>query len=239
MVVNEQGWFLTQRQYPEMALITAEVVEASTLRLTVPGQRSLDVPVVDKPAPGNRALTVQVWNDRCEAVDQGEVAAELLSDYLGVRCRLVRMAESFRRELGSSYPATPGITVGFADSSPLMLASERSLDELNGRLEEPIRMDRFRPNIVVSGGSAYQEDRWSRIRIGDVTMRLVKDCIRCQIINVDQQTGQRGIEPLETLGAYRSGPRGPRFGRKVVHEHTGSIRPGDPVEVLEVTDPDA
>jgi hypothetical protein len=178
-------------------------------------------------------LDVHVWNDLCRAVDQGDAAADLISTYLGRASRLVAVDPSFRRDLGSSYAPTAGMHVRFADSSPCMLASSASLDDLNQRLETPVPMDRFRPNLVVGGYAPFEEDRWDRIRIGSLTFRVVKDCIRCQIINIDQSTGERDVEPLETLATYRSGPYGVRFGRKLVQESTGSIGRGDRVDILE------
>ena len=228
MIVDEDGIFVTQRRCPQMATIRPEVT-GSDLSLSFPDGFEIGVPVVKD----GRQVTAQVWNSRCEAVDQGDTAAAALSRFLGMSCRLVRMRESFTRDLGPSYTRTaPGMSVGFADSSPLMLVSDASLADLNRRLETPVSMDRFRPNLVVAGGRAFQEDDWNRIRIGALTFRVVKDCIRCEIPTVDQQTGEKGVEPMETLEAYRAGPLGARFGRKAVQEGRGIVRVGDGVTVL-------
>jgi len=227
MVVEEDGTFLTQRQHPAMARIAALPSETA-LTLSVDGGPPLEIPIREDGEPRE----VRVWDDRVAAVDQGDQAAAFLSDYLGRACRLVRMAPHVRRPLRASYHA-PDKTVGFADSAPLLLISEASLADLNGRLGEPVPMDRFRTNLVVAGGVPYQEDTWSRIRIGAATFRIKSRCIRCQIITVDQTTGRKDIEPLETLESYRVEPRGVPFGVKVVHETLGTIRVGDEVEVLE------
>lgn len=227
MVVEEDGTFLTQRQHPAMARIAALPGE-TTLTLSVDGGPPLEIPIRKDGA----TREARVWDDRVKAVDQGDEAAAFLSDFLGRPCRLVRMAPAFRRSLRASYHA-PDKTVGFADSAPLLLISEASLADLNSRLREPIPMDRFRTNLVVSGGTPYQEDSWTRIRIGAATFRIKSRCIRCQIITVDQSTGRKDIEPLETLESYRVGPKGVPFGVKVVHETMGTIRVGDEVEVLE------
>lgn len=228
MIVDEEGIFVTQRRFPQMALIRPEVTEAG-LSLTFPDASAVVAPLVNEGSP----VSVQVWDNRCEAVDQGEAAADALSRFLAYPCRLVRMHASFTRALGASYGETdPGMSVGFADSSPLMLLSEASLEDLNARLDTPVGMDRFRPNLVVAGGSAYQEDRWKQIEIGDLRFRVVKDCIRCEIPTIDQGTGKKGVEPMETLETYRVGPLGARFGRKLVHEGLGRVRVGDVVTVL-------
>ena len=228
MIVDEDGIFVTQRQFPWMACIGTDVTEAG-VRLLFPDGEALEVPVI---ADGT-TLRVHVWNSECKAVDQGDAAADALSDFIGRPCRLVRMHQSFSRRTASAYTErAPKMSVGFADSSPLMLLSEASLEDLNRRLETPVAMSRFRPNLVIAGGEAFQEDRWTRIRIGKVTLSLVKDCIRCEIPTVDQETGEKGVEPMETLESYRAGPLGPRFGRKVVQETLGTIRVGDPVTVI-------
>jgi uncharacterized protein YcbX len=143
------------------------------------------------------------------------------------------MTRQFRREINPKYRFGQDVSLGFVDSMPLHLVSQASLDDLNSRLDGPVEMNRFRPNLVVSGGSAFQEDRWKRIRIGDVRFRVARDCVRCQIPTIDQSTGVKGIEPMETLGTYRAGSLGVLFGRHLVHEGRGRIRRGDPVEVLE------
>jgi len=228
MIVDEQGVFITQRQHPSMSLIRTEVLERA-LQLTLPGLQPVEIPTLDE-GPGPR---VEVWEQPCEAVDQGARAAELLSEYLGRPCRLVRMSSAFRRQIKAKYHNGDDASLGFSDSMPFLLTSQASLDDLNGRLTEPIEMDRFRPNLVVSGGAAFQEDGWKRIRIGETRFCVAKSCVRCEITTVDQSTGIKGIEPLETLGTYRAGPKGVLFGRHLVHEGRGTIRLGDPVEVLE------
>lgn len=238
MVIDEHYRFLTQREHPAMALIRAVPTESGaaesgaigSLILTVPGADPVEVPIREATTPPEEA---RIWGTRCTVADQGDEAANLLTAYLGRKCRLVRMHSTFRRELGSSFGGAQRMAVGFADSAPLLLTSEASLEALNHERGSAIPMDRFRPNLVVAGGTPWQEDHWKVIRIGGAVFRVVKDCIRCEIITVDQTTGEKGIEPLETLGVVRSSPLGPRFGMKVVHETLGTVRVGDPVEVLE------
>ena len=228
MIVDANGIFLTQRQHPSMARIRPEVLPGM-LRLTVPDAPALDVPVLDE----GPLARVEVWEYRCNAVDQGESAAKLLSDFLGRSCRLVRMSAGFRRNLNPKYAVSPGVSMGFADSMPFLLTNESSLRDLNSRMADPVGMSRFRPNIVVAGSRAFEEDHWRRVRIGPVAFRVVKSCIRCEITTVDQSSGVKGIEPLETLGTYRTGPKGVLFGRHLAHESRGGVRVGDTVEVLE------
>ncbi len=228
LVIDEDGMFVTQRQFPAMARIRAHVLDGA-LELSTDHESTLRLPIVRE----GPSVHVTIWGTECAAVDQGEAAARMLTRYLGRRCRLVRMHPNHRRHLSSSYGGSGEQSVGFADSSPLMLIGQASLDDLNTRLALPVSMDRFRPNLVIAGGEAFQEDRWSRISIGEVTLKIVKDCIRCEIPTIDQATGEKGVEPIETLENYRAGPYGTRFGRKVVHESLGTISVGDEVTVLE------
>ena len=229
MIVDEDGIFITQREHPPLALVRTKVTE-SGLRLTVPGQAPVEIPAIDEGAQ----VAVELWEQPCEAVDQGPLASELLSGYLGRPCRLVQMHSRFRRKIKPKYYSGDEASLRFPDSMPFLLISEASLADLNGRLQVPVEMNRFRPNIVVSGGEAFQEDGWKRIRIGaEVTFRVVKSCVRCEMTTIDQSTGIKGIEPLETLGTYRTGAKGVLFGRHLLHEVLGTVRAGDPVEILE------
>jgi uncharacterized protein YcbX len=231
MVVDENARFVTQRQHPEMAAI-ATAVDSGGLHLTFPSGETVGAPILTEES-GGVARTVVIWGATESAVDQGDEIAERLTAFLGRTVRLVYKSVREPRRLGSSYPSPPGIYVSFADSSPLHMIGQSSLDDLNTRLDAPVGINRFRPNIVVAGTTAFEEDRWRAVRVGGTVLTVVKDCIRCQMVNVDQQTGEKGIEPLETLGAYRSGPLGPRFGRKVVHNSIGTISVGDTVEIVE------
>ena len=127
----------------------------------------------------------------------------------------------------------PGDHVSFADGYPALLASEASLADLNSRLAAPVPMNRFRPNLVVDGTEAFAEDGWSRIRIGEVVFRVVKPCDRCVVTTIDQKTGKAGKEPLRTLSRYRKKDGKVYFAQNLIPDAPGTLRRGDPVEVLE------
>lgn len=227
MVTDPTGKFLTQRQWPRMALVRPEPA-GDGLRLHAPGIAPLEVPF-----PRNAPLQpVTVWQSACQAADAGEGAASWLSDVLQTPCRLVAMHDAFRRAVNPEY-ARDGDQVGFADGFPLLLISQASLDDLNARLSAPLPMDRFRPNLVVSGCAPYAEDGWKRLRVGGMTLHSVKPCARCTVTTVDQATGQRDAEPLKTLATYRRTDDGRiLFGQNLVHTpKTGRIEVGMAVEV--------
>lgn len=229
MVVDQQYRFLTQRELPRMCLIHAEPLDAG-LRLSAANIEPLEIPL----APTLLACEVDVWGDHCQARDAGDAAASWLSQFLAVDCRLVYFPDDGRRAVDPTF-AQPGDVTAFSDGFPLLLISQASLDDLNGRLAQPVSMSRFRPNLVVSGSPPFAEDGWKRLRIGDITLRVVKPCSRCAIPTVDPTTGQRhpDAEPLRTLGTYRMRDHKIFFGQNVIADNTGPIAVGMPVEVLE------
>ena len=217
-----------------MALIGAELVTARDeprLRLTAPGMDDLELDAAGPPGTGGD-LRVRIWDDVCTARPAGPDADRWLSRFLGRDCRLVSLPESSRRPVDPAYGGVDD-QVGFADGFPLLLISAASLEDLNRRLDEPLPMVRFRPNLVIYGGEPYQEDRWRRIRIGGIEFRLVKPCSRCAIPTIDPETAQRSAEPLRTLMGYRRRGNKVYFGQNVLHDGVGELREGAPVEVLE------
>jgi hypothetical protein len=134
------------------------------------------------------------------------------------------MPDRTRRHTDGRY--AKGIT-SLSDGFPYLVLSQASLDELNTRLEQPVPMDRFRPNLVVSGGVPYQEDGWTEMHVGDVAFQLVKPCGRCLIVTTDQHTGTRSKEPLRTMASYRSQGAKVLFGMNAMGPSFGTIRVGD------------
>jgi uncharacterized protein len=226
MVVDESGEFLTQRLHPRLALVSPRP-EGDRLRVIAPGMPELDLPL--QPAP-TVVTQVTVWADTCAATWLGNTAAEWFSDFLGRSCSLVHMHAQTRRPTNPAYDKT-GSRVSFADAFPFLIISEASLADLNRRLDGPLPMNRFRPNLTVSGGHPYQEDRWTRIQIGSLPLNVVKPCARCVITTTDQATTERGVEPLRTLAMYRKTGGKVMFGQNAVHEGPGSLRVGDRVVV--------
>jgi hypothetical protein len=204
MIVAEDGTFLTQREHPTLVLVGVHV-DDDALVLSTPSGRTASV------ALGGRdtwpARTVRVWNDTVRARDAGPEAARLLSDHLGRAAALVYLPDGEERTVEQPY-GRPDDVVGFADAYPLLVGCLASLADLNARLigrgKEPVTMDRFRPNIVLSGGEPYDEERFPRVTIGSVAVRLPKRCARCSVTTVDPTTARTAKEPLATLAGYRT-----------------------------------
>ncbi len=227
MLVNDQGRFLTQREFPRMALITPTVTETG-LHLHAPGMFDLEVQ-----SEGLGQLKVQVWGDECIAQPVSAEADQWLSDFLMQSCRLVYLPSAQKRQVDQRY-AQPQDEVGFADGFPFLLISQASLDDLNQRMGLDLPMTRFRPNLVVDGCHAYAEDDWKRIRIGNMEFRVAKPCSRCVIPTVNPETGEReGNEPLKTLMSYRKQGNNVYFGQNLLHDGEGRLETGMVVDVLE------
>ncbi|WP_030023677.1 MOSC domain-containing protein [Streptomyces monomycini] len=235
MLVDSELRFISQRARPRLATAAAAELPDGGVRLTAPDMPPLTVGV---PEPG-ATVTVKVWVDKVEAVPASGAAAEWFSTYLGAPVRLVHLDEPARRRPTDPAYARPGETVSFADGFPLHLTTTASLDALNALVaqgdhaqEGPLPMNRFRPNVVVDGTAPWDEDAWQRIRIGEVVFRVVKPCGRCLMTITDQRTGQRGKEPLRTLARHRRVGNQLLFGQNLIPEGTGTLRVGDPFEVL-------
>ena len=227
MITDLRGKFMTQRQFPRMALIQTQI-EAGKLHLSAAGMESLAISPTE-----NSPVKVEVWGDRCQAIPANDSANAWLSQFLDRPCQLVYMPEDEVRPVDRNYAVDKRDHVSFADGFPYLLISEASLEDLNRRLEAPLPMNRFRPNFVVSGCEPFAEDTWKRIRIGAIEFHLVKLCSRCAITTVDQATGIRGQEPLATLGTYRRQKGKVVFGQNLIPKNEGTIALGDEIEVVE------
>ncbi|MCS6846594.1 MAG: MOSC domain-containing protein [Anaerolineae bacterium] len=228
MIVDALGEFITQRDLPRLALIEPVMNDDGSMTLRAPGMPPLSF----TPSNEGRRLKARVWNDVCDAIDQGNDVAGWLQDFLAAPVRLVRMADDFVRRVDARYARRPSDQTGFADGYPFLLISQASLDDLNARLDSPVPMNRFRPNIVVSGCNAFAEDEWREFRIGDIVFSAVKPCARCSVPAIDQDTAIAGREPIKTLATYRTFGRKVLFGQNLVAANTGVLRVGDAVEII-------
>jgi uncharacterized protein YcbX len=231
MVVGPDGGMLTQRSHPRMATVWTELSD-DALTLSAPDVSSVDVPLVAPPGP---AVHAEVWSNPVEAVAASADADAWLSEYLELSCRLLYMPESSRRYSNRRFADDK--LVGFADGFAYLLTGEASLGDLNARLlakgHAALPMNRFRPNLVVTGGEAFAEDGWNEIHVGEAVLKAVKPCGRCQVTTTDQSTGEvKGPEPLATLSTYRESKEfGVLFGMNLVTVKPGRVRVGDAVRL--------
>ena len=221
MIVDADGRFVTQREVAKLALVDT-ALEGDQLRLSAPGLAELVLPLTNETG---QAREVQIWLERAAGVAHG-LGSAWFSEYLGAPHELVYMPEQHQRQVNPAR-AKAGDIVGFADAYPFMLLSEASLADLNSRLEVPVTMDRFRPNIVIGDSDPFAEDSYARVRIGEIAFRGPKRCERCVITTIDVLTAERGREPLSTLAKYRLEDQKVWFGMNLIHDNLGLLRVGD------------
>jgi len=227
MLVNEHGHFITQREFPQMALIKT-TVETDGIALHHHSGGSLLIPFNGERKPLQQFA---VWDDTCMGQYVNEEFDRWFSQALNIKCRLVHMPDDSEREVDQCY-AKPGMITSFADAYPFLLIGQASLDDLNKRMTLPLPMNRFRPNIVFTGGEAYSEDLMNEIEIAGITFYGAKLCARCVLTTIDQHTAVKAKEPLKTLASYRMKNNKIMFGQNLVHENTGIISVGDELDVL-------
>lgn len=237
LVVDDDGVLVTAREYPRMLLVTPQPADDGALRLTSP-----DAPPITVAVPTNAALVpVRVWKSELVASLADDDACAWFSKVVGIPARLVYLDDPTRRRPNSQF-ALPTDYVSFADGYPLLLTTTSSLDALNDWIAEgplagegPLPMIRFRPSVVVSGGSeAWAEDGWRRIRIGDAIFRVVKGCDRCTVTMTDPDTAARSKEPIATLARHRRWDGEAWFGMNLVPDNPGvTISVGDDAAVLD------
>jgi len=219
---EEEYRFVTQRQFPKMSLISPQIVTRENsvyLILSAPSMQDIEI-LVDKEGKNQKqveksTLSVVVWKNSCRGIDEGTKVSAWLSSYLGTDVKLVRIPFDHDRKIPEeSAFGGPQNLVGYADGFPFLLASEESLDCLNLHLRKngskALPITRFRPNVIIKaeegGGEPFMEDSWLRIKIGEISFRLVKKCVRCKLTTVDPDKGEfAGDEPLRTLSTFRKG----------------------------------
>lgn len=227
MLATHEGTMITARQYPRLLHVSATLTPGG-LGLSYPGHDPLQL---DRAGFAMREIQTQVFNDRFTAWSTTHEANRWFSAILNQPVQLL-----FTGEQSARTRAAIPFNLSFADGYPLLILSEASLAALNERSESPITMSRFRPNLIVSGAEAFEEDGWQRIRIGEVEFVGIKPCVRCVMTTIDPQTAapDAGHEPLATLSRFRADAQGNiKFGHNLVAMNEGVICVGDVIEILE------
>jgi hypothetical protein len=226
MIVDEHNVCMTQRVFPVMALFKLSwgpggfsihfKNESLLLPFTVHGE----------------SFTAQIWDDKVEVYETDPAISEWFTEKIGVPCRLVAFPEKNTRPIDDRYAVIPD-DVSLADGYPLLIIGQNSLNDLNNRMKTPSPMNRFRPNIVFTGGTPYEEDSWREFRIGNNRFVGVKPCARCVLTTVDQDTAEKGKEPLVTLATYRREGNNIYFGQNLVVLEGDVIKRGEELVLLD------
>ncbi len=230
MLLDNKGQFMTQRQIAAMALLEVSL-HPDHLEVNHSNKSILPLVIPLETPPATEVVKAPIWDDITNALAVSAEADRWFSQALGQTCRLVYMPEDEQR-------TTTGKTSGrqqkvsFADGYPILIIGQASLDDLNSRLAQPVPMNRFRPSLVFSGSTPFEEDSWHAFTIGKNQFWAEKPCARCVVTTIDQESGKKtGKEPLATLSKYRSWNNKVLFGQNLLFEAGGTIRIGDPIQV--------
>ena len=226
MLVDENNSFLSQRAFPKMSLIET-AIEKEFLLICAPTMSELRVPIISE---SRKVLSTIIWDDIVQAISVSKEADEWFSEFLQTQCKLVYQPDESIRTVDKKY-AKNNEQTSFADAFPFLVISDASLDALNEKLLSPVLMNRFRPNITISGSEPFAEDAWKKIHVNGITFSLVKPCARCVVTTVEQSTGITGKEPLRTLSEFRTFNNKVLFGQNAVADRTGNISVNDSISI--------
>ncbi|AST69307.1 hypothetical protein BFG07_11805 [Kosakonia cowanii] len=228
MVTQPDGTFITARQFPQMVRFLPSPL-TDGLHLTAPDGSSAVIHFADF-APD--AAPTEVWGNHFTALIAPAAINQWLSGFFDreVQLRWVGTNPTRRVKRHEEFP------LSFADGFPYLLTNEASLRDLQQRCPASVQMEQFRPNLVVTGAQAWEEDSWKVVRIGDVVFDVVKPCSRCIFTTVSPERGQKhpAGEPLATLQKFRTAQDNGDvdFGQNLIARNSGVIRTGDEVAVL-------
>ena len=235
MLVDSEGLFMTQRTIRQMALLRTAIKGNQLIiwHKDRPGN-SLAIPI--KPTYFTKTIEVDVWGTSSIAEVMPAAINQWFQDQLKTACQLVYMPDTAERRMKEKYNTARDL-VSFADGAPILIAGQAGLDDLNNRLEAPVSMNRFRPNLVFTGGTPFGEDEWTSVKIGDQSFKITHRCVRCNVPNINQETAQIVKEPNRTLATFRRFDKKIYFGVNMVWEadlssSDGKLSVGDMIESL-------
>lgn len=224
MLIDDRNQFMTQRVHHIMALFKQSITDSA---ITVHFKdQSLKIPFAH--SHYEEPIASKVWNDEVIVYEVSDVFSAWFSLHLGISCRLVVFPETNPRPVDPRYKVNDE-HVGLADAYPFLIIGQSSLDDLNSRLAEAVPMNRFRPNLVFTGGQPYEEESWRDFKVGANQFVGVKPCARCVLTTVNQDTALKGKEPLLTLSKYRRVGEKVIFGQNVVAINHNVIHIGDEI----------
>lgn len=222
MLIDKENVFMTQRDHPALALFKTSITEKGIVV-----RHSGEEMIIPFHATGS-ILNAIVWQDKVDVYEADEQLNHWFSEKLKIECRLVYFPETNPRSVDPVYSIN-NEHVGLADAYPLLVIGQNSLDDLNSRMKISLPMNRFRPNLVFTGGEPFEEDKWKNFKAGECRFAAVKPCARCVTTTINQDNGEKGIEPLATLATYRRGEKNVYFGQNLLVLKTGTIAEGDEI----------
>jgi hypothetical protein len=227
MLIDKNGRFFSQREYSELCFFQP-IIKKDGLEVYHKKYPSQNIFIPFQYQSENQS--VAIWDDICKGNIVSETINQFFSDILKQEIKLVYMADQSHRLVDTKY-ATGGELTSFSDGYPFLMIGQGSLDDLNSKTSEYIPMNRFRPNIVFTGGGAFVEDTWKNFSINNIPFTCAKPCARCVVTTIDQETAIKGKEPLITLNQYRKQNNKVLFGQNIVHHGLGKLKVGDKIIV--------
>lgn len=235
VLVDENNRFISQREFPEMALLHTHI-EGELLTVTDTRKQNTSISIrVTEPKSNEEMVTV--WDDTMPAKMVSEEANDWFTLAIGTQVRLMFMHDDSQRQADQRYAISENDHVSFADGYPILIVSEASMDQLNKKTGLTQAIDRFRANIVITGTRPHEEDELKEISIGEQKLYGVKPCARCQVTTIDPSTAQYGKEPLKTLASYRKINHKILFGENFIPSNESIISVGDKINVIERKEP--
>jgi len=230
-LVDNFGKVITARDFPKLLQLSSQLTEHS-LEIYQDGFNVLTIP---KRPEISHSEKIQIFSGTANGLIYADDINNWFSNYLGISAKLMAVDTDNERAILKKHGGSQGDIVGFADQNPILLISEASLEDLNSRLEVPVTMTHFRPNIVISGCEPFAEDNWVKFKIGACEFEVVQPCQRCIFTTIDPKTAQKDVnmEPLKTLSSYRKlSTGGIEFGVHAIPRKTGKIAIGDTIEIV-------
>jgi hypothetical protein len=225
MLVDEDGKFITQRVLPTLSRFRVSIDQNLNINFD---QEHIHIPL--NPPVRGAGKAVQIWNDTVTAHEVDPLTSAWFSEHLKQKCQLVFFPEVNSRPVDARYQVNHE-QVSLADAYPFLIIGQSSLNDLNTRLQDPVNINRFRPNFVFTGGLPYEEDSWRNFTIGSNRFVGVKPCDRCVMTTIDPETGEKGKEPLKTLATYRSRDNKIYFGQNLVAVDHTTVSVGDRITI--------
>lgn len=226
MLVDEAGRFLSQRTKPEMSIFQLSLKKGG-IQVNCKGEE-INIPFENH---SDTFRTVSIWQDQLMVPEVSHIYSEWFSNQMKMKCYLVAMSKYTKRPIDAKY-AKNNESVSFADGYPYLIIGSGSLNDLNNRLEKPVPMNRFRPNLVIKTDQPFIEDQFNEFQIGDAIFKAVKPCSRCIVTTIDQENGIKGKEPLATLAKYRKKENKINFGQNLICVKEGKVQAGQKVKLL-------
>jgi uncharacterized protein YcbX len=224
MLVDSTNRFMTQREFPVLSLFRTRI-DRDTIIISK-GAESIRLPIMEEMAAP--VIETMVWDDPVTTIEVSRQHSDWFSQRVGISCKLVAFPEGNPRPVSELHQVNHE-HVSLADGYPLMIIGQASLDNLNTKLASPVPMNRFRPNLVFTGGEPHEEDSWKNFLVGTNRFAGVKPCARCIVTTINQATGEKEREPLLTLSRYRKRDTDIYFGQNVLAIDFDEIREGDEI----------